>query len=86
MPPVAPNVALYEVPDFPALRPVDVMTRLGAAIVSDSCSVAVCTGDPLSLTATLKVAGPLPLGVPEMTPALESVSPAGKLPEASDHV
>jgi hypothetical protein len=54
--------------------------------VIDTCPDAVCTGDPLSLTATVKVVVPLAVGVPERTPPLESVRPAGKLPDASDHV
>jgi hypothetical protein len=34
----------------------------------------------------LKALVPLPVGVPEMIPALERVRPAGRLPDASDHV
>jgi hypothetical protein len=52
----------------------------------DSCADAACAGDPLSATATVNVAVPLPVGVPEMLPAFDSVRPAGRLPEASDHV
>jgi hypothetical protein len=29
---------------------------------------------------------PLPVGVPDITPALDSLNPAGRLPEAIDHV
>lgn len=86
VPPFAVSVALYEVPVFPALRLVDVIASPDAAIVSDSCTDAVCTGDPLSLTASVKVAVPVAVGVPEILPAFESVSPAGKLPDAIDHV
>ena len=46
----------------------------------------VCTGDPLSVTAMVNVEVPLAVGEPEITPALESDSPAGKLPDAIDHV
>jgi hypothetical protein len=33
----------------------------------------------------MNVAVPLVVGVPEIAPALESVNPAGSLPEAIDH-
>jgi hypothetical protein len=54
--------------------------------VIDSGWDAVCTGDPLSETASVNVEVPLPVGVPEITPALESVNPAGRFPEEIDHV
>jgi hypothetical protein len=60
---------------------------LGAAFtVIDSCPEAVCTGDPLSCTPTMNVEVPLAVGIPEITPVLESDNPAGRLPEAIDHV
>jgi hypothetical protein len=62
------------------------MDNASGAIVSDSCAEAVCAGDALSVTVTAKVAVPLAVGVPEIAPLLESVSPAGRLPEASVHV
>jgi hypothetical protein len=34
----------------------------------------------------VKVELPLAVGVPEITPALERVSPAGRFPDATDHV
>ena len=86
VPPAALSVALYELPFLPAARFVDVIDSPEAEIVSDSCAVAVCAGDPLSVTATVNVAVPVAVGVPEILPALESVNPAGKLPDASDHV
>jgi hypothetical protein len=54
--------------------------------VIDSCADAVCAGDPLSFTATVNVTVPFVVGVPEITPPLDIVSPAGRLPEAIDHV
>jgi hypothetical protein len=57
-----------------------------AATVIDSCADAVCAGDPLSFTATVNVEVPVPVGVPEITPALERFRPAGRLPDAIDHV
>jgi hypothetical protein len=60
---------------------------LGAVlIVMDSCTDAVCTGDPLSCTPTVNVDVPLPVGVPEIAPALERANPAGRLPDAIDHL
>jgi hypothetical protein len=87
VPPVALSVALYELPFLPAARLVVVTDNVlvAALTVIDSCADAVCAGDPLSFTATVNVAVPLPVGVPEITPPLESVNPAGKLPDASDH-
>ena len=79
---------LYEVPVFPAARLVDVtVSELDAALtVIDSCADAVCAGDALSFTVTVKVDVPFAVGVPEITPPLDSDRPAGKLPDASDHV
>jgi hypothetical protein len=54
--------------------------------VIDSFAEAVCAGDSLSFTATVKFEVPLAVGVPDITPALDSDSPAGSFPEASDHV
>jgi hypothetical protein len=55
--------------------------------VIDSCAVAVSCGDPLSATPIVKLTVPVVVGVPEITPALDSVNPVGKLlPDASDHV
>lgn len=83
---MALKVVVYEVPSLPAARLVDVIESPEAEIVNDSCADAVCAGDPLSLTATVKVDVPVAVGLPEILPAFESVSPAGKLPDASDHV
>ena len=82
VPPLALSVALYELPFFPAARLVDVIVNVLAAAltVMDSCADAVCAGDALSCTPTVNVDDPLAVGVPEITPALDIVSPAGKLP------
>src|SRR5215472_416172 len=87
VPPVALSAVLYELPFFADPRLVDVIVRvLGVVLtVIDSCADALCAGDPLSFTATVNVDVPLAVGVPEIKPALESVNPAGKLPDASDH-
>jgi hypothetical protein len=54
--------------------------------VIDSCAEAVCAGDALSLTVTVKFDAPVAVGVPEITPALDIVNPAGRLPALTDHV
>jgi hypothetical protein len=52
----------------------------------DNVTVWLCTGDPESETVTANVAVPLDVGVPEMTPPAESVSPAGRLPDVIDQL
>jgi hypothetical protein len=66
----------------------EVIVSAGAdeAIVIDSAAVAVCAGLLLSVAVTVKLVWPLAVGVPEITPLLERVSPAGRLPGATDHV
>jgi hypothetical protein len=89
VPPLALSDALYELPLLPAARLVVAIASLvgcAAFTVIDSLAEAICTGDPLSFTPTAKVEVPLAVGVPEITPALESARPAGSLPEANDHV
>jgi hypothetical protein len=59
----------------------------GPANVIDVTADLVCAGSPLSVTVTVKVDIPLAVGVPEIVPVVEaSVSPAGRLPEVTDHV
>lgn len=80
---------LYELPVCAAPRLVDVIVSVLAAAaptVIDSCADEVCTGDPPSFTDTVKFVVPFVVGVPEITPALERLRPAGKLPELIDHV
>lgn len=45
-----------------------------------------CAGLPLSLTVSVNVEVPLAVGVPEIRPPVESVSPAGRLPDVTDQV
>jgi hypothetical protein len=87
VPPLAFNVVLYVLPVCAAPRLVDVIVNvLGAALTAiDSLAEAVCVGDALSVTVTVKFAVPFAVGVPEITPPLDSESPAGKLPDAIDH-
>ena len=46
----------------------------------------VCAGLLLSVTLTVKLEVPVPVGVPEMTPVGASVRPAGRVPETMDQV
>ena len=55
-----------------------------AAIVMLRACVAIC--ELASVTCTVKVLVPVPVGVPEITPVLDAnVNPAGKLPTVMDH-
>ena len=80
-------MALYELPLCAAPRLVEVIVSVvGAALTAiDSCADAVCAGEPLSCTCTVKVVVPFDVGVPEITPELDSERPAGSFPEAIDH-
>ena len=88
VPPLALSVVLYELPGCAAPKLVDVIVNVAAAVLTaiDSCADAVCAGDAVSFTPTVNVAVPFAVGVPEITPALESDSPAGRLPDVTDHV
>jgi signal recognition particle GTPase len=79
---------LYELPLFAAPRLVEVTVSVAGVVLTviDSCTEAVCVGDALSVTDTVKLDVPVFVGVPEITPPLDNASPAGKLPEAIDHV
>ena len=55
-----------------------------AAILRDADWI--CDGDPLSVTATTKFEDEVEVGVPEITPEGDRVSPVGRLPELTDHV
>jgi hypothetical protein len=48
--------------------------------------VAVAAGEVESFTCTVKAEVPACVGVPEITPELEMLSPAGKLPFVTDQV
>jgi hypothetical protein len=62
------------------------MTNCDEETVIDSDMLAVCAGELESATDTVNVELPFAVGVPEITPPLDIVSPAGRLPEASNHV
>jgi hypothetical protein len=74
------------VPFVAAVRLVVVTDNPAALTAIDSCAEAVCAGDPLSLTPTVNVNDPVVVGVPVITPALDRLRPAGRLPEAIDQV
>ena len=52
--------------------------QVGDVIVMLSVACAVCTGLLESVTCTLKLIVPIPVGVPEITPPVESANPPGK--------
>ena len=57
------------------------------AIVMLSVACAVCTGLLESVTCTVKLVVPVPVGVPDITPAVEGVKPAGKFePDTKDQL
>jgi hypothetical protein len=59
----------------------------GGAAAMEMPSVFVATRELASVTCTVKVLVPVPVGFPEITPVLEAnVNPAGKLPTVMDHV
>jgi hypothetical protein len=56
-------------------------------MMSDRVIDLVWAGEPASLTAAVKVAVPLAVGVPEIRPLdVLMLSPAGRLPETKDQV
>ena len=77
-------------PVVPDRRVEEVMVRAGvvaAAIEIEDEADWVCAGLLLSVTLTVKFEVPLLVGVPEITPVDDDrVRPAGRLPEATDHV
>jgi hypothetical protein len=71
---------------MPATRESVAILRGAALIVRLNCFVAVkCVGVVESVTRTVKLLAPAVVGVPEIAPLLRA-SPAGRLPESSDHV
>jgi hypothetical protein len=61
-----------------------VVVAAAAPIVTEYAMLEVC--DAVSASRTVKLYVPTAVGVPEITPALLSESPAGRLPEETDHV
>jgi hypothetical protein len=78
-PKAAPTIALCDVPLITAMEFVEV----DALTVTPNDFVAV--RELVSITRTVKLLVPVPVGVPEMIPVLGAiVSPAGKFPEMTD--
>jgi hypothetical protein len=65
-----------------------VTLKVGALIVMLKIAVAVFAGDSESVTVTVKLVAPVvvPVGVPEITPALLKLKPAGRVPGGTLHV
>lgn len=88
VPPVAANVCEYGVPTAPLLSEVVVMVSGGGAMVSVRLTLALCTGEPESVT--LKVSGVAlitELGVPLINPEdAVSDNPAGSVPAVNCQV
>ena len=60
---------------------------VAAATTMEVAADWVCMGEPLSLTAAVKLKVPLVMGVPEIMPLVAArVSPAGRLPDVIDQV
>jgi hypothetical protein len=77
----APIKVLCGVPPVASIE----FTALGALTVTLSDFVAV--SELASVTLTVKVLVPVPVGVPEITPVVEArVNPAGKAPEVTDQL
>jgi hypothetical protein len=58
---------------------------VAAATASESGTDWVCTGLDESVTVKVKLAVPVAVGLPEITPAAK-LSPAGSVPEVTDQV
>jgi hypothetical protein len=85
---VAISVKEYGTPTVALGRDVVVMVSAGAEIVSDRLAVAVCTGEPESVTLKLRgVAVTAVVGVPLIKPVdVLNVKPAGNVPEVNCQV
>jgi hypothetical protein len=86
VPPVTANVCEYAVPSWPLGS--DNVVIVSVVIVSVKLTLAVCAGEPESVTLKVsEVAFAAAVGVPLIRPVDEfSVSPAGNVPKVSVHV
>ena len=63
------------------------MASVVGAMTSERVTDLVWAGEPASVTAAVKVAVPLAVGVPEIRPFdVFMLSPAGRFPETNDQV
>jgi hypothetical protein len=83
VPPDAPSDCEYAVPTVPGGREELLMLSAAGPIVSDS--PAVVETEALSVTFAVKFEVPAVVGVPEIVPAADSVSPAGSDPADTVH-
>jgi hypothetical protein len=84
VPPVAAKLTEYDVPTIPPGKGgAVVINNGGGLIVTENAFVAVC--DPLSVTRTVKFAVVAVVGVPLITPPVDSDKPAGSVPDAMVH-
>jgi hypothetical protein len=84
VPPLAASVVEYAVPTVPeGTEPVEIATGVtAAATVMVNDFVAVCAvGVVESVTFAVNVNAPDAVGVPEIVPPVESITPPGKAPE-----
>jgi hypothetical protein len=89
VPPIACKVWLYKLPTLPPASDVVVTLSGGSTTVMLRLAllvafVGVC--ESVTVTVKLEVLVEDPLGVPEITPALLKVKPAGKLPAVMLHL
>jgi hypothetical protein len=83
MPPVAPSVWLYAVPSVPPGSVAGVIFSVGALIAMPRLAPFVAfvgVWESVTVAAKFDVPVKVPVGVPEITPALLKLNPAGKLP------
>jgi hypothetical protein len=65
----------------------EVMERVVGAMTSETWADLICVGLDESATDAVKLKVPLTVGVPETMPVVAlMLSPAGRLPEVTDHV
>jgi hypothetical protein len=87
VPPVAVMGFEYAVPTLPDASVALIVNVGGAVVVTaiESEADLVCAGLSASVTVAVKLAVPVAVGVPEITPVADaSVRPAGRLPDVID--
>jgi hypothetical protein len=83
VPPEARSVVEYAVPTVPLGNEVEVIVSTGtlALMVMAKSLVAFCTGEEESVTCSVKLNWPAPVGVPLIVPFLLRLRPAGSVPD-----
>jgi len=87
VPPVAARVNEYAVPTIPFGTEAVVIVSVGALalMLMENGLVAFCTGEEESVTCTVKLDWPAPVGVPLIVPFLLKLRPAGNAPDVTVH-